>query len=280
MLTRHCHAEFFDEDWFWLPERSQNRLRTLTCKILAVASPLDVATIRGGICRAYGRRQAPSIPPVTVIAAFCATVPVFLVDAEGRVRPSTPLDHLKELGKSDRVFVDALRSSPTGVLDRAAFHDACVLRGMTSYTFNVATRISVVLENPFARAWCLRGIRPPQDAAAALRHVSAAKPAQRRVCGYGRRGSTVVWLEVAVPRSRGSSLVVRIPAGVAGQLTGHRFSARADDGSHAGTIVVSDRGSSWGYGRFLSAARARELDVLLVEFDVATHRALLTLVRS
>jgi hypothetical protein len=170
-LARHASAEFLDDDWFWLPS-GRNRLATLGDRILAVASPLDGATIRAGVCRTYARRQATLVPPAGVMDAFYRAHPNFTVDAQGRVRPAGRLDYMTELGKTDRIFVDVLRSSWTGVLDRVSFHDACIARGMTTRTFNVRTAYSAVLDHPAADIWCLRGTRVSPITAAALRHAT------------------------------------------------------------------------------------------------------------
>jgi hypothetical protein len=156
LVARYCLAQFLDDDWFWLPDRNQNRLRTLTRRMLSVASPLDLATIRAGICRAYPSGRAELIPPVPVMAAFYAADPGFVIDARGRVRPRDPLDPRNELGKSDRVFVDVLRSSATGALDGASFRDSCATQGMTRQTFYAVTRLSPVLDRRPSGGWCLR----------------------------------------------------------------------------------------------------------------------------
>jgi hypothetical protein len=156
LVVRYCNAEFLGDDWFWLPARSQNRLRTLTRKILSVASPLDLATIRAGVCRVYPHRKAQLIPPAPVMAAFYATDPAFVIEARGRVKPLLPLDHREELGKSDSIFVDVLRSSPTGALSSTSFRDGCVVRGMTRHTFYAVARLSPVLDRRPTGEWCLR----------------------------------------------------------------------------------------------------------------------------
>jgi hypothetical protein len=172
-LTLHLAAEFLDEDWFWLPDEGHNRLATLSRRILAVTSPLELATIRAGVYRTYPPRQAGLVPPAQVIDAFHRAHPSFLIDALGRVRPAADLDYRTELGSTDRIFVEVLRSSWTGVLDPASFRDACLACGMTAQTFNVRTAHSAVLDHPEADIWCLRGTRISPVTAAALRHAKA-----------------------------------------------------------------------------------------------------------
>ncbi len=166
-LTR---AKFLDDDWFWLPGRP-NRLATLTRRILSVASPLDVPTIRAGVCRTYAGPQAALVPPAGVMDAFYRAQPTFLFDRQHRVATRDRLDDLDELGETDRAFVEVLRSSWTGVLDPVAFRNACAERGIAPVTFNVHTARSAVLDHPAADIWCLRGTRVSAVTAAALRHA-------------------------------------------------------------------------------------------------------------
>jgi hypothetical protein len=180
-VARHAGAEFLDDDWFWFPDGGRNRLCTLTRRILAVASPLDVATIRAGVCRAVPRRQAPLLPPAGVMQAFYRAHPAFALDALFRVRSTARLDYTSELGKADQVFVDVLRSSWIGVLDTASFQEACLARGMTARTFNAGTTRSAVLDHPPGDIWCLRGTRVSPITAAALRYAKGVERAAKSV---------------------------------------------------------------------------------------------------
>ena len=169
-------AEFLGEDWFWLPGERRNRLATLARRILAVEAPLDVATVRIGLMRTYPPAQAALVPPDGVLPAFFGAHPDFALDALGRVGPVAELDYRAELGETDLIFVNALRSSWTGVLDRASFVDACVARGMPARTFALRAPRSAVLDDPGGEIWCLRGTRVSPITAAALRYAKGVTP--------------------------------------------------------------------------------------------------------
>jgi hypothetical protein len=173
-VAHYLDAAFLDDDWFWLPSRSRSRLHTLTRRILAVSSPLDVTTIRAGVCRTFPGPDAVLVPPPSVMLAFYGAHPAFAVDAQGRVRPAAPLDYRTELGRNDLIFVDVLRSSWIGVLDHVSFRDACIARGMTAEAFCFCTTCSAVLEHPPGDIWCLRGTRVSAVTAAALRRATSA----------------------------------------------------------------------------------------------------------
>jgi hypothetical protein len=55
------------------------------------------------------------------------------------------------------------------------------------------------------------------------------------------------------------------------------FPAFAESGLPAGKIRIAEDGQSWGYGPFLARSGADEDDILMVEFDLAEHTALLRL---
>jgi hypothetical protein len=64
---------------------------------------------------------------------------------------------------------------------------------------------------------------------------------------------------------------------VAPYVSGRRFAARTEEGADAGTVVVDEKGSSWGYAPFLNRAGADEGDTLVVSFDLAADEAVLAL---
>jgi hypothetical protein len=166
-------AELLGDDWFWLPGERRNRVAALGRRILSVAAPLEVATVPAGVVRTYPRAQRARVPPQDVIAAFFGAHPDFSVDPLGRVHPAAELDYRTELGKTDLIFVEALRASWTGVLDRASFLAACLAGGMTVRTFAIRAPRSAVLDDPGGEIWCLRGTRVSPITAAALRHAKA-----------------------------------------------------------------------------------------------------------
>jgi hypothetical protein len=278
VMRLYSNALFLNDDWFWVPNRSskRNRLYNVARKILSVVSPLDVAPIRDGARRSYRFREVALIPPRSVMRAFFQAHPAFAVEADGRVRAIDPLDYRRELAKTEQILVEVLRSSPTGVLDRSSFQEACETRGMNANTFSVYSTYSPVLEHLGTDIWALRGVQVDPTAVNALRHANAAKPHERVVADYGWNDEGALWVAARVPR-RHNSLVIGFPSSIAHYVAERRFSARADDGSAAGTIAVNEDGTSWGYGPFLARRGADEGDVLLIAFDLAAEEVVLKL---
>ncbi len=73
-----------------------------------------------------------------------------------------------------------------------------------------------------------------------------------------------------------NSPVVGIPTAIARYVAGRRFAAMTEDGTPAGTIVVDDGTSSWGYGPFLRRRGAEVGDSLTMRFDLTTDQVSLT----
>ena len=279
ILRNYSDAEFLDEDWFWMPSGNpeRNRLYNVTRRILSVVQPMDVPTIRDGLRRHYPFRGITIVPPKNVLAAFYEAHPAFEIDEERRVSSSEPIDYRTELGSTERVLVDVLRRSPAGVLDRAGLEEACVKEGMNLATMSVYSTYSPVLDHLGTDLWALRGVPVDPSAVEALRRASAQKPREKRICDYGWTPAGQIWIAIRMPRLPGRGLVFGIPGAVDQYVASQRFEAKAEDGSVVGTIAVDEKGSSWGYGPFLSRYGADEGDILRVEFDIVKNEVLLRL---
>lgn len=275
-LRGGSNFEFLSEDWFWATDvkDSRNRLCNITRKILSIASPQNVLGIRDGVRRQYRWRisshaqyKTLTVPPLLVLEAFYKKHPSFRVE-DNMVYASETLDHRRELGDTDCVLVEVLRSSPSGLLDRDSFAEACVSRGMNEHTFNVYTSYSPILENVDLAIWKLRGVKVDPTAVEAIRIANYVKPRQKRVLHYGWGEDGSLWIAVRVPRMAGS-MVIGCPGPIQRFLSGQEFTCLTKDGNHnCGTITVNDRGSSYGYGVFIRRHGIDENDVLLAEFDL------------
>jgi hypothetical protein len=159
LLEYHAEAAFLDDDWLWLPNRSRNRLVTLTHRMLAAASPLAVETIRGGILRSYPRRDAALLPPGPVLSALYDAHPEFSTDRRGRVRAASRTPNGNPLTNQERILLDVFTAAPRSVLDRASLRDACIARGMNKHTFKVLMSRTPLLDSPAPNQWRARGAR-------------------------------------------------------------------------------------------------------------------------
>ena len=284
VLSVNPVIKFLDEDWFWAVDvkDKRNRLRNVVRKILSVASPQSLISIRDGVRRQYTWRMITSkkfetltVPPLDALMGFLEGHREFIVEGN-MVRPSLPLDYNKELGDTERVFVDVLRTSPAGVMDRASLCDGCIARGMNESTFNVYATYSSIIDHLGVDLWKLRGVTVDPAAVEAVRIANNIRPKQKRVLEHGWSSDGNLWIAARVPRNRGN-MVVGCPGAILRYLVGQKFECKTRDGDQpCGAISFDDKGSSWGYSVFIRRYGLDENDILLAEFDLGTNTTFLS----
>ena len=286
MLHTNSTFHFLDEDWFCatdVPEE-RNRLRNVARKILSVVSPQNMPSIRDGVRRAYQARAASQeryarlvVPPLDVMKAFFERHPNFKVEGDA-VYPLMSLDYRKELGETDRILVEVLRSSPVGVMDRTSFAIGCVARGMNENTFSIYSSYSCILKHAGIGIWKLRGVAVDPAAVEAVRIANHLKPREKRVLEHGWASDGKLWIAARVPRLFKQSMVIGCPGAIQRYLVGQKFECRTKEGNQeCGTVVVDEKGTSYGYGPFIWRYGLDEDDILLAEFDLATNTVTLSL---
>lgn len=276
ILHSSLKVEFLVGEWFWVPgiPPERNRLRNVTRRMLSVTPTLDIASIRQGVRRRYRFMQIDLVPPTDVLRAFFSASAEFMVHGDS-VEPIEPLDYRDELGEVERVFVEVLRGSATGLLDRAELEEAVTGRGVNGNTFSVVTSYSPILDHPATNVWCLRGHDFEPATLEALRAAVATRSRRRRTLAFGWDEDGNLWLTVEVANV--GSPVIGIPVSIARYLSGRRFDARTQDGTTAGSIIVDESGVSWGYGPFLRRRGAEPGDALTLRFDLASEVVTLSL---
>lgn len=276
LLHSSPKVEFLVDDWFWVPSIpvDRNRLRNVTRRMLSVTPRLDLATIRQGVRRRYRFMRIDLVPPMAVLEALFEAHPEFVVD-DGVVESVTPLDYRHELGEVERTFVDVLREVPTGLLDRSELEEAVIGRGVNPSTFSVFSTYSPILDHPALNAWCLRGHATDPAQLEALRAAVASRPRRRRTLAYGWDEEGHLRLTVELGNVNGP--VIGIPSDISRYVAGRRFAATTLEGMPAGTVVINEQGSSWGYGPFLRRKGAEVGDAMTLSFDLVAEDVTLSL---
>ena len=285
ILDGHAGCEFLNEDWFWftdIPE-GRNRLENIAKKILSVASPQAVASIREGVRRVYRWRSSTNeryrsltVPPQSVIACFLERHPDFHLHGES-VTSVKPLDYRKLLGQGEQALVDTLRTISSGVVDRRTLVQECLSRGINESTLSVYTSYSPILEHIGIGLWQLRGVRVDPAAVEAVREQNALRPRETRVQDFGWSSDGKLWVAWTLP-AISSSPVFGIPGAIKRYLSNQSFAARPKDADRSlGKISISDAGASYGYAPFLRYIGADEGDLLVAEFDLAQSHVMLSI---
>jgi hypothetical protein len=286
VLRDFSEVEFLEEDWFCHrpsnPER--DRLRNTTRKMLSVASPIELSLLREGIRREYRYRKHRGIktwsllvPPRSVLRAYYQAHPEFVIDTNDSVKPIDPLDYRIELALNDAILVDALRSSPACVLDRASLAAECARRSMNANTFSLYLTYSPVILHFGIDIWSLRGVHVDPAAVEAVRAANALRERERRVLDHGWTREGQLWVAARLPATYGANFVFGIPGAIRHYLIGRQFSVCNEYGIPLGTVRINEEGTSYGFGPFLRHSGADEGDILLAEFDLSAGSALLRL---
>lgn len=275
-----------DRDWWrasGLPE-GRDRLVNLSKKMLSVASPLNVKTIRDGIFRVFKWRAASHshfrdrlvVPPIAVLRSFFEHHEDFLVDGDS-VSCRTLLDYKKLLGDGERVLIEILRSSATGVLDRATLARAALGRGLGEASFGVLTSFSPVLERVGMSVWKIRGVVAHPAAVEAVRQQVRDMPREQRIINYGWTGDGKIWIAIKAPHPP-RSMVVGIPSSLEAFLGKRRFDATLEDGAPCGALASSEQGTLYGFYPFARAVALEEGDVVKMTFDLVKAIVMLEVV--
>jgi hypothetical protein len=287
VLNEFSQVQFFEKEWFCdrpgNPER--DHLRNVTRKMLSVAAPIELGIIREGLRREHryrGYRGMTTwsllVPPRSVLRAYYQINPEFIVTDDDLVKAAQPLDYRVELATNEVILVDALRSSPACVLDKASFGAECIRRSMNVNTFNIYLTYSPVIQHLDMDVWSLRGVRVDPAAVEAVRQANRLRPREKRVLDYGWTPDGQLWLAARLPSSQlAANLAVGIPAPIQNYLSGRQFEATDEDRVVHGSIRVTNEGTSYGFGRFLRQRGGDEGDILIAEFDLAKDVVLLTL---
>jgi len=279
ILVSLKEIEFLNDDWFWNKDIKdhRNRLYNTSRKILSVISPQKIFDIREGIRRAYNKRSLSStsfkrliIPPIAVLTEFFQRHPEFRVEGE-YVYFNDILNYKQELGDVECVLVEAVRSTPLGVIDRESLAKYCISRGMNDSTFTVMTTYSPILEHVETSIWKLRGSKIDSASIHAVRIISKLKPRNKRVLDFGWNNDGKLWIAVRVPLLT-SNFVIGSPGSIRRLLSGQTYIAfDKDDMKQCGNIIFDERGTSYGYGVFARKIGLDLNDILLAEFDLAKN---------
>jgi hypothetical protein len=275
----------------WLAPKSlapdssvRDRLRNITRKMLSVAAPIELSSLREGVRREYryrGHRGVKTwallVPPRSVLRCYYKAHPEFEIDENDFVRPVEPLDYRTELALNDAILVDVLRSVPTCVLDRASLWIECERRSMNVNTFSLYLTYSPAIVHLGTDIWTLRGLRIDPAAVEALRQANALRQKEKRVLDHGWTANGQLWVATRLPSSHSGSFIFGMPGAIKRYLTGRQFAVKDDDGVDYGSIRVNDEGSSYGFSPFLRQRGADEGDILIAEFDLSGGTALLRL---
>jgi hypothetical protein len=256
---------FLDGGWFWDGDIGEGRFRlhNVVVKMLCACGPLSAKDIHEGLARQQRLGRFDTPPPVAVLEEFFAAHPDFELDETGDVLLMSPRHPREVLGETEYVMYEVLRASPDRVLDRQAFRDGCLARGMNVNTFTQFTTYSPILDHPALDRWALRGVRVSPVTMELM-------PRRTRVARTTYTWTSDGLLEIDTVLNGPESPVIGIPSPVLPLVQGRSFRALDSTGVEVGVVKVDDdSSSSWGYGRYTQRVGAAAGDTLRASFDLA-----------
>lgn len=272
---------WLEDDWFWTSSipSERNRLRNVARKMLSVTSPIHAQKIRNGMRRVASwrnstvanRRWPFRAPPTQIVRRFLEQHSEFSVDESGLVSSNLELDYVHELGDAERAIVEAIRSSPTRILDRQSIRDKCLSKGINAHSVEVLLSYSPLIEHLGVNLWTIAGTAIDPASLEAVKTANAERPREKRISDFGWTESGDIWIAVVIPAYHTSSFVFGIPGGVKRFLCGQKFSILDESGRERGHIGVTDTGAAYGAGPTLRRKAADTGDTMLCEFNLTRN---------
>lgn len=279
-------CQFLDDMWFVINDipADRDRLRNTVRKMLAVTSPQKLGSLREGVRRAFRGRgisysgsHPPVAPPAYILRLYLERSSEFALYGDD-VSPTRALDYRQELGENEHLMVDALRSSPTGVLDRRSLAEGCIARGMNENTFNVYTSYSSIVEHIGTDLWKLRGAEVDPAAVEAVRSANKLRTKERRVFGFEWAEDGKLRLAFRVGGRAADSAVFGCPSTIQRFLADSKFECQVKGTRQTcGKVGMAKQGTIYGFKPFIQRYGLDENDVLLAEFDINSHVVLLSI---
>ncbi len=254
------------QTWFHLESGSQYGLPNVIDKVLAVCPRIAVARLRAAMGR---RRSGRRVPPAGVLLAFCAQMPG--VTVKNRAVIADRLRRSEEvLSGVEAAMVEVLRSHGP-VMERGAFEERCLDRGINRFSFNATLMASPVICQFGRSVYGLVGSAISRRKVQAMVAKSRGAAPERVLRGAGTLGDGRLFLCYKLSKAAIAGGVTTVPAAIKARLAG-RFTIRTPDGAEVGQLVARD-GCAWGLGPALRSQHARPGDHMVLLVDTETHLA-------
>ena len=203
------------------------------------------------------------MPPAGVLLKFCSGMSGVRVDGR-TVIADPPRDWRKTLNGVEAGMVAVLLEHGP-IMERGAFEEHCIQRGMNRFSFNAIIMCSPVIFQFGRSIYGLLGARADRNTVESLTAKKSGGVPTKVLQGYGHTDDGGIYLAYQLSKAAISGGVITVPAAMKNEVQG-RFTIRTPDGQEAGTLV-SKNGCAWGLGPVLRSNNARPGDYLLIQFD-------------
>ncbi|WP_370078102.1 MucR family transcriptional regulator [Streptacidiphilus sp. MAP12-16] len=267
--------------WLWpATPHPGDPLERVLRQLLSVHAPQSIASLHGGLVRAWGQQRHALVPEPRALRAYLREHPGFQLSRDGLTRPTQELDYRAELGPQAAALVDVLRTAPRPAVDLDMLLTLAQPAGLNRPAVVRLLPGAAFLEAVGDHAWTLRGTLGP-NAHARLngkRTPRAPVPARngRTATGWERTGPSRLQITTTLSGAAWTDGVVYLPQALAAELDQTTFTLTS--GVTRRLSVSGAPGSRRLYG-WRSTARAlgvRAGDTLLIDLDLNTRTATVT----
>lgn len=258
------------DEWFWFPGRGTARaFAQSSLRMLAVTTPLPVASLRDGLRRHSVPRGHRVLPPVAVLHRVYQDHPAFDVDDGGSVRPATPVDTEALLGDVNRRLVSILRAAPGGFLDRGSLLEASRAAGLNASSISFYLCYSECIERVGVRMYAPRGAQVDPCAVAAREEALGSRDRRHPELWVGWTATGDPFLVTDLTSSTAVRCALQVPAALRSVLQGRRFAPATAGGRGTSEVLVDRHGQLWGWSDLVQNADAEPGDVVRATFRMA-----------
>ncbi|MDY0168708.1 MAG: DNA-directed RNA polymerase subunit alpha C-terminal domain-containing protein [Thermoguttaceae bacterium] len=261
------------QTWFRLETLPQYGLPNMIEKVVSVAGRIDVSKLRGALGR-Y-RRSGRDLPTPSVLLAYCRQMPSVSVEGD-TICAGPSLDWRTLLADVERTMIEVLKEFGP-VMDRCAFEEQCIRRGMNRFSFNAILMCTPVVTQ-YGRS--IYGVvaqkTDPNDVRRARARARRSRTNHSQVlrsCGIDGEGRAHV--AYCLSRAVISGGVITIPASLRNHVVGE-YTVVSPGNKRLGRMMTK-RGCGWGLGPALRAQGARPGDYLHLQFDNTRRTAVFQL---
>ncbi len=253
--------------WFWTNSLPQYGLPHMIWKILSVVDRIEVSKMRSAMQR-Y-RRNGRTLPPAKILLELCRHMPGVRVE-DNTVAAEKPLDWREILAGVERQMVEVLKEHGQ-VMERGAFEQTCISRGVNRFSFNAIIMWSPVITSHGHGVYGLLGATVNRRTLDSIIKQKSTTPSTKVLKKHGMTEDGKPYLAYQLSRSAISGGLVTIPAAMRQQLKGS-FTIRVDGGKKVGTLAARN-GCGWGLGPLLRKSDTQPGDHLLLIFDLDGREA-------
>ena len=258
--------------WFRLVSVSKHGLPKVIEKVLAVAGPIRVADLRAAVGRNHRMWKVP--PPKRVLLEFCRQTPGVEVEGD-RIAAEPAGDWKTALTGVEKELVSILKEHGP-VMERGAFEDLCVGRGMNRFSFHAFIASSPVITQYGHSVYGLLGADvEARTVQSLIRRRRTDRTPKRVLDRHGQTEDGRLWLSYRLSKAASTYAVITVPSAIKDVVSG-RFQLVTPEGDDVGTLAAKD-GRAWGLGAYLRRQGAQVDDHVVITVDVPRRTAVISM---